>query len=226
MKIYLSCYKCNHQKKYPSTLVDNGIYELACDNGHKISICLQQTKFEQLYEISLNAILDGYFREAVASMNAAIERFYEFYIEFVMTENKRGDTFNDAWSRVSSQSERQLGAYIFLYTIKNNRLPPLLSNNKVSFRNSVVHKGEFPTADKTTDFCKSATDVIVPVLKEMKGEWDIFRDVRIKDMTEKYEAQPLNEDVQLESPISCLKGIEHGATFEQTLKVLAGMRNA
>ncbi|MDO6423576.1 hypothetical protein Q4521_13930 [Saccharophagus degradans] len=174
----------------------------------------------------MNAILDGYFREAVASMNAAIERFYEFYIEFVMTENKRGDTFNDAWSRVSSQSERQLGAYIFLYTIKNNRLPPLLSNNKVSFRNSVVHKGEFPTADKTTDFCKSATDVIVPVLKEMKGEWDIFRDVRIKDMTEKYEAQPLNEDVQLESPISCLKGIEHGATFEQTLKVLAGMRNA
>jgi hypothetical protein len=225
MKIYLSCYKCNHQKKYPSPLVDNGIYELVCENGHKISICLQQTKFEQLYEISLNAIIDGYFREAVASMNAAVERFYEFYIKFVMTENRRVEAFEEAWKCVSSQSERQLGAYIFVYTLKNNRLPPLLPSKKVSFRNSVVHKGEFPSADKTTDFCKSATDVIVPVLKEMKSEWDIFCAVRSGDMTEKYEAQSLSEHVQLVSPASCLETIEHGATFEQALNMLSGMRN-
>tara|TARA_R100000656_G_scaffold61621_1_gene47596 strand:+ start:353 stop:1051 length:699 start_codon:yes stop_codon:yes gene_type:complete len=224
MKIYLSCYKCDDRRKYPSTVLDNGIYQLVCDSGHKVSICVQQTKFEQFYEISLNALIDGCYRDAVVSVNAAIERLYEFYIKFVMEKNNSFDVFGDAWKRVSSQSERQLGAYVFLYSLENNRLPPLLSTSMVTFRNNIVHKGEFPTLDKTIEFCKSATDVIIPVLKEMKSEWDVYRVVFNRDMSEKYEGQPLSDNVQLVSSVSYLALIEHGSNFDNVRDSVADMR--
>lgn len=226
MKIYLQCYKCGDNKRYPSGVSDNGIYDLTCDADHEVSICLQQLKFEQLYEISLNAIIDGYYRDAVASMNAAIERFQEFYIQFSMCKKNRLDVYDQAWKKVSSQSERQLGAYIFLYTMENSELPPTLSNSKVTFRNSVVHKGEFPSYEKTIEFCKNATDVILPVLSTMKKDWDCYRAVRAKDMTQKYDSTELSENVHLVSPASLLETIEYGCSFDEALSLLENTRSA
>ena len=40
-------------------------------------------KFELLFDLGALAILDGYYREAVSSFAACVERFYEFYFRIV-----------------------------------------------------------------------------------------------------------------------------------------------
>src|SRR5450759_1525283 len=94
---------------------DDGRYELKCSFGHETTTVLQQQKFEILFEIGAHAILDGYYREAVSSFTSSLERFYEFAIRvFLEKSSKSDDLFQSCWSKVSSQSERQLGAFVFL----------------------------------------------------------------------------------------------------------------
>ena len=83
--------------------------------------------------------MDGYYRESISTYNAALERFIEYMIEIMMLSNSMNLDFNKLWKEVSNQSERQLGAFYFLYSIHFNELPPFLDKNKVALRNQVVH---------------------------------------------------------------------------------------
>ena len=38
-------------------------------------------KFELLYDLAINALADGYLREAVASATSAMERYFEFFVK-------------------------------------------------------------------------------------------------------------------------------------------------
>ncbi len=62
---------------------DDGIYEATCPEGHKTYTLLQQLLFEVLFDIGAYAITDGYYREAVSSFTASLERFYEFYVKVI-----------------------------------------------------------------------------------------------------------------------------------------------
>ncbi len=44
-------------------------------------------RFEVLTETAMQAIVDGYYREAVASFAASLERIFQFYVE-VVTHSK------------------------------------------------------------------------------------------------------------------------------------------
>ena len=59
---------------------DDNFYRIECQKGHVTFTYQQQQKFELLFDFGAMALLDGYTREAVASMSAALERFYEFYV--------------------------------------------------------------------------------------------------------------------------------------------------
>lgn len=59
---------------------DENHYALTCPKGHRNVVVLQQQKFEVLFEIGAHAIEDGYYREAVSSFTASLERFYEFFV--------------------------------------------------------------------------------------------------------------------------------------------------
>ncbi len=69
-----------------------------------------------LFEIALNAISDEYYREAVSSFAASVERFFEFALRVILSKTKTPPSIVEAgWAKVASQSERQFGAYVFLY---------------------------------------------------------------------------------------------------------------
>ena len=177
MRIPLTCMQCFREDGkpddlvYPAELQDDGLYRLKCRVGHETVTCLQEQKFEVLYELALNAILDGYYREAVVSFTSAIERFYEFYIHVISAKQKVLEkNFEEAWKRVAAQSERQYGAYIFLYTFENGEPPPRLSDNKVRFRNAVIHKGKIPSKDESMSYGQAVLDAIEPVLTILKSK--------------------------------------------------------
>jgi hypothetical protein len=137
-----------------SRLSDDGRYEVVCGHGHTSSVVLNNLKFELLFEMGINAILDGYSREAVSSFSAALERFYEFYWRVAMAHlSIPGEIIAVAWKTLSRQSERQLGAYISASLALTKKQPILLNPNKeVEFRNNVIHKGYIPTDDEALEF--------------------------------------------------------------------------
>lgn len=167
MKLRLNCMECFQQQGQPSyefqlvEVRDDGLYESTCTKGHTTITAIQEQKFELLFDFGAMALIDGYPREAVTSFAASLERFYEFYV--LVTCIKHGielEGFKKTWHHVASQSERQLGAYLFAYLIDHKgKEPPFIDNMRPEirgvskgntktwkeFRNAVVHKGYIPS---------------------------------------------------------------------------------
>lgn len=159
MRLLIPCMKCLQEFGKPGVefarveFRDDGKYELTCSHEHEATTILQQQKFEVLFDIGAHAILDGYYRESVSSFAASLERFYEFSIRVFLSKASGSDTlFKTCWKSVSGQSERQLGAFIFLWASNFTAPPVLLSNSRISFRNDVIHKGKIPTKDEAVTF--------------------------------------------------------------------------
>lgn len=148
---------------------DDSYYELTCSSGHTTATVLQQHKFEILFDIGAHAILDGYYREAVSSFTSSLERFYEFSIRVILEKcSESDDLFLAAWKKVSSQSERQLGAFIFLWASMFKEDPSLLSQGMTTFRNEVIHKGKIPTKEEAMKYGDAVLEAIIPKMKALQ----------------------------------------------------------
>jgi hypothetical protein len=151
---------------------DDGCYEITCTYGHETTTILQQQKFEVLFEIGAHAVLDGYYREAVSSFTSSLERFYEFSLRVFLENASKSDLlFQSCWKKVASQSERQLGAFTFLWASNFGEPPELLSNVQVSFRNEVIHKGKIPSKEEAIQYGNSVLSVIRPKIIAMQGRF-------------------------------------------------------
>ena len=187
MRIINVCMQCALERPGdPSSLLemaevrDDGVYTLTCDRGHHSTICLQESKFEILSELAINAIVDGYYREAVASFISSMERFFEFYLRIVWRANGLSpEVISKTWKTMAAQSERQLGAYVGIFFMQEGNPPPLLSPSDTKFRNDVIHNGYIPLRDQAIAFGNAIFEVIVPVMEMMR---------------EKY-AQPMQDDL-------------------------------
>ena len=160
---------------------DDGRYQIECANGHSSTVFLQQQKFEVLFEIGVYAILDGYYREAVSSFTASLERFYEYFIRvLLLAKGLDVKAVEESWKLVTRQSERQLGAFIFLYTSEFRQYPRLLSQSRTNFRNDVTHKGKIPKRYEAIEYGQAILDVLLPMLREVKQRFpkEIERTVR------------------------------------------------
>lgn len=168
-------------------LNNNGIYKVQCPKGHVGKVVLNNLNFELLYDLGINAIADGYYREAVASMTSALERFYEFFVKTCWRiQGLSFETIDKNWKGLSSQSERQLGAYIFAYSMIFHEDTPLMKDNNKSFRNSVIHKGEIPTREKTIEYAKTILELIdIPLGKLQENYMKIVLDT-FEQYTPKY----------------------------------------
>lgn len=189
MKIKVSCMQCfsNGQEQdkdktlpyipsypyweYPTIELDKWPYlEFTCEKGHLTRLTLSFELYELLFQQATYCIMDGYYRESISTYNAALERFIEYMIEMMMLSNSMNLDFNKLWKEVSNQSERQLGAFYFLYSIHFNELPPFLDQNKVVLRNQVVHKGKLATKDEALGFGKYVFDYIKNTLHKLEGK--------------------------------------------------------
>lgn len=153
-------------------VTDAIVYDLTCRRGHKSYYVYPDEKFELLLDSGLNAFYDSYFREAVTSVIASVERLYEFALKVMSHSQQVSDVnFAKAWKSVANQSERQLGAFTFTWLAINNEIPPLLSNDATTFRNKVVHKGHFPKREETYKFISESLIIIHEVIKGLKSKF-------------------------------------------------------
>lgn len=176
MRIQTTCPQCISEAgihtafiMQPQQLIDDGIHKVVCDKGHKYTVELRAQKFEMLFDIAVNAIGDGYMREAVASFAASLERFYEFFIKYHIDSLGIDESILlNTWKEVSNQSERQLGAFTFLFLAKYNEKAQTLDSNAVGFRNRVIHKGYIPSEAEAIYFGNKVYSVIKGIAQKLE----------------------------------------------------------
>lgn len=158
---------------------------LHLSHGHVHDIILQQGRFEVLAETAMQALVDGYYREAVTSFAASLERTYQFYIDVVTADAGIDLSLREAnWKIVARQSERQLGMFLGLYLMANKVPPPVLASDQLKFRNRVVHQGYLPTEEQAVEFGQAVVNLIQPLLNSMIERYtDVIEAFTIDHMT-------------------------------------------
>ena len=178
MKLLMQCMTCLRKLDNPKMefteveFRDDGRYVICCPHGHESVTVLQEQKFEILFDIGANAIIDGYYREAISSFTSSLERFYEFCINiFCEHRSLDDDVYKKTWKQVSNQSERQLGAFLFLWANELGEIPILLSNDDIKLRNEVIHKGKIPTKEEALEYGKKVLQIIRPKIKQLRTQF-------------------------------------------------------
>jgi hypothetical protein len=195
VSIVTRCYHCaaGERRLYSLPVAEDNFYEFACENGHKFHYTSTDHRFQVLLAVALNALVDGYQREAVASATAALERFYELVTRTLLREQKQPkDIIDKTWrDHFRNSSERQLGVFIGTFLSIIGKVPPTMPSDgnhsaTVAFRNSVIHKGVFPTNQEAQSYVQGVVDLIVPVLIEVKWKaYHLLQEVSMEDGEEK-----------------------------------------
>lgn len=178
MKILTGCAECMTQHvtegrggETPRIFVDmndTGVYRIRCPSGHETYTYVYQEKYELLFDSGVMALRDGYPREAVSSLAASVERFHEHCIRVFMDHSGvPAAELESCWRHVSNSSERQLGAFWFLYLQTYQRTPPVLRQKTVEFRNRVIHKGYIASAAEVIAYGDEMLQYIVGVLRDL-----------------------------------------------------------
>lgn len=127
-------------------------------------------KFELLFASGLSAYIDGYYREAVASLAAALERYYEFSVWFeLLHHGLTAEQIRPLWKPVSGSSERQLGMFIGLRGLHPDLTEALLPQADVEFRNAVIHRGSFPDEKRTRAFAERVYAIIYAEVRRLQS---------------------------------------------------------
>jgi hypothetical protein len=133
------------------------IVDFTCDRGHRNLQYIQEADWKILITSGGVALSDGYPMEAVSAIAAGVERFSEFAARAICKSlNTSDDVIQGTWKHVSRQSERQIGAFAFLYAVRFNSHPPMMPPKQVEFRNAVIHRGEQPTPEQVESYGDAA----------------------------------------------------------------------
>lgn len=221
----------------PVEIRDDGLYSSTCSHGHTTLTVIQQQKFEILFDFGSMALIDGYHREAITSMAASLERFYEFFITVTCLKHKIDITnFKHTWKHVSAQSERQYGAYLFSYLIDHNgEEPPVIDNEKPilqgisknqtknwkEFRNAVVHKGYIPSKAETLAYGNIIYHHMNKLIEDLKDRSsDFIREATFHHISRAKKS--VNDSVVSTMGISTIISLTRGdsahESFEKALK--------
>jgi len=167
MKLFVNCMKCFHDQGYPSEVFypvevnDSGVLFGTCPKGHKTATILQQQKFEILFDFGSMALVDGYPREAITSIVASLERFYEFYIDVILIKHNIDKNSISYFWKYNSLSERQFGAFTLSHLLNcnteyidfiDNQKPVGYTKTLKNVRNEVVHNGYMPSTDEASAY--------------------------------------------------------------------------
>jgi DNA-directed RNA polymerase subunit N (RpoN/RPB10) len=174
MKIPMKCYKCEQEvgenfEHIYMEVNDSNYYKVSCSKGHETVVCAQNEKFEILFDMGIMALIDGYTREAVVNFASSLERYFEFYIEvFCNRQRIKKEEFDKTWKMVSNQSERQMGAFLFMYLNNYKKMPKYIPDGKVNFRNRVVHKAYIPKYEEVIEYGECIYNYLNESLIEMR----------------------------------------------------------
>jgi len=190
MRVLITCMQCFQEDGHPSDKMsyveynDANVYRNICERGHDTLVVPQQQRFELLFEIAANAILDGYYREAVVSFTAATERFFEFSFR-VLASHVTDSEFTKSRKSLGL-SERQLGAFVGAWVIAFAETPETLPEKKVKFRNDVIHKGKFPTKQEAIDYGETVFSLLKSLISKLKKDRSKeLQQVVLRDLVER-----------------------------------------
>lgn len=158
MRITVPCYDCTkggppgQMVLVDGELDDAGVVYVECPKKHRSAVVFNARRHEILIRSGAKALLQGFASESIFSMHAALERAYEFYIRAVCRHhNVPADQFEAAW-KDNDYSERQLGAFAFLYLQEVGQFLPLDKKKITEVRNRVIHKGHIATESEARKF--------------------------------------------------------------------------
>ncbi|WP_144408814.1 hypothetical protein [Chromobacterium vaccinii] len=176
MKIFTMCMECQKELGHPSfepiitDYYEEALAFIECSRGHKSAVLLQSQKFEILLESAANALIEGYTLEAASSLSSAYERFFEFAINVFCKKNKiPKKSIDETFKQVAKQSERQIGAFLFLHLLIFGRHYTL--NKKIpELRNKVIHQGYIPTPNEVIDLGELIYQEILAITNLLSSE--------------------------------------------------------
>lgn len=180
MRVISSCLQCVDEDTdtlsppppFPVELSDDGLLDSRCPHGHRTVFVVQSLRFELLFDFGILALQDGYFREAVTSFNAALERSYEFFMrDLVARTPTLTAAFPKTWKQMASQSERQFGAFTAMYLLHTTTPWVPLDQKFVELRNNCVHKGYLPSGSEATEFGVAALQAIWRIVDALKATY-------------------------------------------------------
>lgn len=176
---------------WPGKMSDDGFVLVQCNQRHETVIVYDARKYELLLDSACLALIDNYDREAVSGFAAALERAYEFFVRVVCRAKQvERDTFDQTWKLLSAQSERQLGAFLFLYALEV-RAPYRVDRKQVEFRNKVIHAGYIPNREEVHsygDYVFGCCRDLIQILKE-KHERSLAEEIKC-ELTERHAKAP------------------------------------
>jgi len=154
-----------------------------CKKGHVSVGVVNVDTYELLYDRAIFAYDDAYYRETITNLASSVERFHEYCINLMLKVSGVEKKYVDSlWKQVSNQSERQYGAFLFLYLNLFKSPPPEIKKIKSnlqwsSFRNKVIHSGYFPSKEEAS----KSIEITYQYIKEIKkkliieiGEFKMF----------------------------------------------------
>lgn len=234
MKILTPCMKCFQENGVTNLSIelqnikDDGMYKIKCNRGHIDYQILSNEKFEVLFDMGLDALNNGYRQEAVACFTTSLERFHEWFIKLILF--KKGidiKKFNKTWKLVSNQSERQLGAFYFLYLNEFLENPKGVENSR-KFRNDVIHKGYIPENSEVCDYGEDILNYIQNVINKMDNKYDNYiLDLALSrqaELREKYKIETGTVSGSINTVIDIM-GNNKIMTFEQALENIKEREN-
>lgn len=186
MKITLSCPRCQmlaHESNddflfqlwefVSEEFNDVGYHKVKCKNGHDFVTVIQQMKFELLFEFGIFALADGYAREAVLNFAGALERFYEYCISVFLSDSGiDNEECTNAWKKIKNQSERQFGAFVYLYLLRLKNMPNVIDYKMIEFRNKVVHQGYIPKVNEVIEYGEAVFNHINLILDKLDEKFE------------------------------------------------------
>ena len=219
MKLLSLCPLCDSDeiRVVPIHLRDDGVADAICPSSHKFVVVSPHDKFEILFDAAALALLDEYPREAISDFAAALEEFYGFVIRAMSeyriiaqeAEEISSDESSKTWKQVAAQSERQVGAFLYIYLLVTGKTYQL-DTEGIKLRNKVIHRGYLPTLKEATAFGERVWHDITSVQQDLleagmftspsEGEhrpYKIAGDMPLVNLIELPHAIMLNQSLEL-----------------------------
>jgi len=180
MKINLRCINFECHEILEVDLNNDFRYQYTCkycDTVTKGVLTLQ--RFQVLFDLGIICLKKGFYKEAVSNFASSLERCYEYSIKRILYNNdKTKEEIEDIWKFIKSQSERQYGAFLFLYY---NVFGQKIETPSVKFRNDVTHNGYFPTEEETIKYAEDIFNAITKILfniVDLKKDYEYLLPIR------------------------------------------------
>lgn len=230
MKIRInSCMECFKSDRAPpdefywADLENSGLYKVTCSKGHQTMVRLQNNKYELLFEFGCMALLTECFGEAIFNIASSVERFHEYCIKIFLKNKEVFKEFDKIWPLVKNQSERQLGAFCFLYLAEFKEIPPefILNTEKVKIRNDIIHKGYIPKLQETKVYAEEAFNYIKTIKLKLQDKFgDSMKKIENLILIEQAKELKNQASVSTMSVPTVLRSLNNDSNFAESMQNL------